>query len=267
MARSLTLVWIVLLMAIASTPSAARADDGFPVRGFEFLEVEVGGEMYRYARYVPRELRADDAAPAPMIVFLHGHGESGTDGQRQLAVGLGPRLVWNPELYPAVVVFPQKPTGSSEWEDHAAAVAAMMDAAMEELPIDPERVSLTGLSQGGYGVCTLNERMPDRFSALAPVCGYAERRFGEDGERVGGRVEPGELTDRLVEAARGKPVWIFHGGADDVIPAGESRMMAERLEEAGADVRLTIYPKAGHNSWDRAYSEPELGAWLISHER
>jgi predicted peptidase len=262
--RALTLVWTLLLMAIAPH---AHADDARPVRGFEYRSIESGGETYRYARYVPRTLELSADAPAPMIVFLHGYGECGTDGQRQLAVGLAPRLVWNPELYPAVVLFPQKPTGESEWEDHAHAVEAMIDAAMRDLPIDPDRVALTGLSQGGHGVWALNERMPDRFSALAPVCGYAERRFDPSGQRVGGPVERGELTDRLVEAARGKPVRIFHGARDDVIPADESRAMAGRLEAAGADVELTIYPDAGHNSWDAAYGEPTLGPWLVAQRR
>src|SRR5690606_33784366 len=145
--------------------------------GFLFREHEHDGRTYRYAGYVPRELPENP----PVVLFLHGRGESGTDGSRQIAVGIGRELLWNPDRWPAIVLLPQKPDHESQWPEHEPAVLGILDAAIDEFGADPRRVVLTGLSQGGHGSWIIASRNPGRFARVAPVCGYVRFPFrGED---------------------------------------------------------------------------------------
>ena len=248
----------VALLGAAGDGSAREA----PARGFLLESIDAKGRTYDYAVYVPREYSTEKAWP--LILFLHGSGESGTDGQHQMAVGIGPRVLWNPEQYPAVIVFPQKPRIEDEWEDHVEAVKAMLERAEREYRIDPKRVYLTGLSQGGHGVWTINAAMPGTFAALAPICGYVQRqhRDGKGEERWPMDLESAEFTG-IVDAASGIPTWVFYGEADDVVPPAQADAAVARLRAAGSDVKLTTYPGVGHNSWDQAYGSEGLGAWLL----
>ncbi len=246
----------VTLIGVLGMAGEVGAGEG-PPEGFIFESVEVDGRVYPYVVYRPRGL----AAPARGLVFLHGRGECGADGSRQLAVGLGPRLLWEPERWPFVVIFPQKPEGESEWEDHEAAVLAMLDRAIAVHGVDPARVAITGLSQGGHGTIQLAARHPARFRAAAPVCGYVER-WWEGGERID-RPAPGSAeAARYVEAFRTTPIWLLHGGKDDVVPPGESEALHRILTEGGVLSRLTVFPEDNHNSWDSAYGRSGLCAWL-----
>lgn len=225
--------------------------------------VTVGGREYPYAVYVPRGYEGMSEHRA--VLFLHGRGECGTNGTRQLVVGLPEHLMWDSAEWPCVVVMPQKPDGDSQWEDHAAAVFAMLDRAAREHGIDEDRVVLTGLSQGGHGCWAINALAPDRFAAVAPVCGYTSAPISENGGRVW-PFEPASAEARaMVSAAKDKPVWIFHGDADPVVPAAQSEGMARLLREAGAaDVRLTVYEGVGHDCWNKAYSDPAVREWMLS---
>ncbi|MCP8937548.1 hypothetical protein NK718_03390 [Alsobacter sp. SYSU M60028] len=193
-----------------------------------------------------------EGAPAkglPAILFLHGKGESGTDGA-QTRVGLPPAILENPSAWPFLVVCPQKPDAGTLWPEWIGLLHATLEAVEAEFRPDPRRRYLTGLSQGGNGTLTLAKALPWRFAALAPVCGWA------DPMRAGR-----ELADL--------PVWLFHGLADAVVPASCSTAIAECLVRDGAGPagrpRLTLYPGLAHNSWDAAYREPELPGWLLSH--
>lgn len=260
------LIAIIVLGACALVLLAAgEARDDDTARGFLFESIDVDGMVYDYVVYVPRDYAPDKAWP--LILFLHGSGESGTDGQHQVAVGLGPRVLWNPEQYPAVIVFPQKPDADDEWEDHADAVGAMLARAMREYRIDADRVSLTGLSQGGHGVWTINAAMPGTFSALAPMCSYVERPERRRGRTRWGWNPESEDFVRIVDAAKGTPTWVFHGEADSVVSPDQAKSAVERLRGAGAPVKLTTYPDVGHNCWDQAYGSEGLGAWLIEQRR
>jgi predicted peptidase len=250
-------MWIGVLMAAAIGSAGAG---GGPPEGFIYQSIEVGGRVYPYAVYRPRGLGT--ARPARGLVFLHGRGECGEDGSKQLAVGLGPRLLWEPERWPFVVIFPQKPDGESEWEDHALAVLAMLDRAIVEHGVDPGRVAITGLSQGGHGTIRIAARHPDRFRAAAPVCGYIER-WWLDGRRVERSLPGPESSARLVEAFRSTPIWLLHGGRDDVVPPIESETLHNILVGGGVDAKLTIFPEDGHNAWDSAYGWSGLWEWLV----
>ncbi|PYV07234.1 MAG: phospholipase, partial [Acidobacteria bacterium] len=166
-----------------------------------------------------------------------------------------------------VVVLPQ--CRKEKWwtfpEMEAQTIAAL-DESIREFHGDPARVYLTGLSMGGYGTWSLGSKYPGRFAALAPICGGV--RLPRGARLPAGIPEP--PPDPYAAASRkiGKtPVWIFHGGADPVVPVSESRQMNEALKTAGGNVRYTEYEKVGHNSWDRAYAEPEVFTWLLSQRR
>ena len=124
-------------------------------------------------------------------------------------------------------------------------MAAALDAAVETYRVDESRVYVTGLSMGGFGTWEAIERMPERFAAAVAVCG--------GGNPIG------------LAAARGVPVWAFHGSADPVVPLAATVVMVNALEAAGGDVRLTVYPGVGHDSWTQTYADPEVYEWLLSH--
>ncbi|WP_082672450.1 prolyl oligopeptidase family serine peptidase [Luteimonas abyssi] len=208
--------------------------------------------------------------PLPVVLFLHGSGERGDDGDSQTRAGLGPYLRTRLADFQALVVFPQSPAEAS-WEGDTASMAlAALDAASAEFGGDPHRTTLTGMSRGGYGTWSLALREPERFAALVPVCG--------------GITPPGtrpdletlfvdathEAADPFAEAAgrlRAIPSWVFHGARDDVVPPEQSRRMVAALQAVGADVRYTEFPDANHNSWDAAYATPALWPWLFAQRR
>jgi hypothetical protein len=124
---------------------------------------------------------------------------------------------------------------------------ALLDSVIGTYRIDEDRVVLTGLSMGGQGTWQLAAARPDRFAAIAPVCG---------------RGNP-EAAHRL----RRVPAWVFHGAQDDVVPIGESERMVAALERCAGDVRFTVYPDAGHDAWTATYERADLWDWLLSHRR
>jgi predicted peptidase len=221
------------------------------------------GRTWRYRVFAPART---DGHP-PVILFLHGYGERGDDNQKQVEVGLGPHVRAHADSFPAVVVFPQAPPDGFWTDQTARAAIAALDAATAEFDGDPDRTYLTGLSRGGFGTWWVARNEPRRFAALAPICG--------------GLTAPILLGDRTIEpfasdddpfaatarALRHIPTWIFHGARDDVVPPEQSRRMAEALRAAGADVRYTEFPDANHNSWDPAYTTPELWEWLFAQRR
>jgi len=213
--------------------------------GFVFRKMEFEGATRRYAVWVP-----PDYTPAkrwPVILFLHGKGECGDDGERQTTVGLGKALREHPERFPALVVMPQIPVGR-RWQGPALELAlAALEATMNEYAADPDRVVGTGLSLGGYGTWALGARCPERFAALVPICG-------------GG--DPADAA-RLARV----PIWCFHGDADKAVPVERSRQMVEAVRAAGGSVRYSELAGVGHNSWDAAYGDAEVIAWMLAQKR
>jgi len=199
-----------------------------------------------------------------VILFLHGAGERGTDGIRQKETGLGPALRKHP--VDALVVYPQLPPGARWLGEHADTAMQSLADAIRDFDGDPHRVYLTGMSLGGYGVWHLALAHPDRFAALVPVCGGIVPAGSADSVRQSPLTmqtdDPYALT---AHALRDIPIWMFHGADDTVIEPGESRHMHEALlRENAKDVRYTEYEGVGHNSWTRAYAEPELWQWLFA---
>ena len=241
-----TLLAGALALLAAGVPAQAQGAGAVPT-GFIDKTLTVEGKSYPYVVYVPRGYTAD--RKWPVVLFLHGAGERGEDGLKQTQVGLGGAIRVFPERFPAIVVMPQCPTGKRFTEAVADAVIRQLDRAMREYSIDPDRQYLTGLSMGGYGTWAIAAQHPDRFAALAPVCG-------------GG--DPAMMAPKLKHL----PIWVFHGDQDQAVPVSRSRDMVEALKAAGSTtVRYTEYPGVGHNSWDAAYSDRALAEWLFQQKR
>ncbi len=212
-----------------------------------------------YQVYLPRNFTM--AKEWPVILFLHGAGERGTDGLRQTQVGLGTTVRWNSSWFPSLVVFPQAPPGGSWSGPVGQAALAALDHIVEEFRGDPNRLYAAGISMGGYGAVELAIQYPDRFAALVPVCGGLAVPPEIPSRRVAGRLS-GTYT-AAVQRLAGIPIWLFHGAADDIVPVTESRRLYAALQRVGADVQYTEYPGVGHNSWDPAFGEREMWTWLF----
>ena len=189
-----------------------------------------------YLLYTP-----DTTTDVPVVLFLHGSGERGSDLIHVGDEGLPEILANLPEA--AIVIAPQCPE-NSRWTECLEALETVLDEVTARYTADRKRVYLTGLSLGGQGAWYLAVRHPERFAALVPVCG---------------RSNPAE-AQQLVNL----PTWVFHGADDEVVPPGESKKMMRALQEAGSKAKLTVYPNVGHNSWARAYAEDDLYAWMFA---
>lgn len=193
--------------------------------------------------YLPKQY-GQEKKTYPLIMFLHGSGERGKDLMK-LKVHSLPKIVDTKDDFPFIVVSPQCREGE-RWNSEV--LNALLDEIILHLPVDTNRVYLTGLSMGGFGTWKLAGAYPERFAAIAPVCG-------------GGTLED---IWRLKEM----PVWVFHGAKDDVVPPAESERMVEALKREGnTQVKFTLYPDANHNAWDVTYAKAELYEWFLAHQR
>lgn len=184
----------------------------------------------------------------PLTVFLHGAAERGNDGSLVLTRSLPQWLEagrWTPEAY---VLCPQCRVGF-DWNSQIERLKAVIDHEAARLQADPTRISITGISMGGFGTWAMGLHYPEFFSAIAPVCG-------------------GGLSWRCSSLAQGNmPVWAFHGDADPMVPLRNSVEMVEAVNAAGGHARLTVFPGVEHNSWDQAYGQTEVLQWLLEQQR
>ena len=251
----------LLAMGITACTSTWRTDDGRFVK----RELALDGATYRYQVFVPSQ--AAGGRQPPVILFLHGSGERGKDGDKPVAVGLGPYVRAHLHDFPAIVVFPQAPA-ESEWSGAGTSIALnALDAATRDFHGDVARTYLTGLSMGGYGVWELALRQPRRFAALVPISGAIRPPDDERAlfvTRLAGQADPYAALASQLHAI---PAWIFHGAKDDVVPPEDDRRTAAALKTAGGNVRYTELPAANHNAWDPAYAMPELWGWLFAQHR
>jgi predicted peptidase len=212
---------------------------------FEF-EAEITKTVrLKYLLFLPEEYSPDIKEKFPLILFLHGAGERGDDLELVKIHGI-PKILEKDENFPLIAVSPQCPK-NSWWTAEIDALNALLNEIVEEYSVDEDRIYLTGLSMGGFGTWHLATAYPERFAAIAPVCG-------------GGDPEKACLLKSI-------PAWVFHGGKDNVVPPEESKKMVKALEDCGGNVKLTIYPDAGHDSWTETYDNPELYKWFLKHRR
>ena len=264
MARTLRLYALAALCTAGVTPRGAVAQT---VTRDTYVDRSLtqDGVTYRYKLFVPANY--DSVHQWPVILFLHGGAEGGSDGNRQTREGIGAALTKWPERVPAIVVLPQAPMDSI-WTGVSDRIAmGALDATMRDFRVDSDRVYLTGLSMGGYGTWQFAVDHPNIFAALVPICAGVQAPLWVPRLRV---AVPDSVRDPYAYVASriGRlPVWIFHNAYDVIVLAGESRRMFEALRQIGAPVRFTEYQSALHDAWTAAYADPELWRWLFSQRR
>jgi predicted esterase len=197
---------------------------------------------YQYVADVPR-LHLNTDPPLPVLLCLHGSGERGDDLAAVRTHG-PPKLVAAGKEFPFLVVAPQCPAG--EWWNARQLIDVLDDVATKHR-IDPDRIYLTGISMGGYGVWELAAEYPDRFAAIVPICG------------AGGPADAEQLKNL--------PTWAFHGMQDHDVPFNRTIEMVTALKKVGGRVRFTPYPDLGHDCWTRTYDNPQLYEWLLKQKR
>ena len=195
----------------------------------------------KYLLYLPTDYQQKPSWP--LLLFLHGAGERGDDLQLVKKQGL-PKLIEAGQPFPFIIVSPQCPKGRT-WEPFELTV--LLDEIVQRYKVDQDRIYVTGLSMGGFGTWALAFHTPERFAALAPICG------GADPQR----------TRPIAHI----PVWVFHGAKDPIVPLEMSQKMVDALKKNGGDPKFTIYPEAGHDSWTATYANPQLYEWLLQQNR
>ena len=196
-----------------------------------------------YWLYLPDDYNQKPRQQWPLMLFLHGAGERGTNLTTVLKHG-PPKLAHEGKAFPFIIVSPQCPT--NQWWS-AADLNRLLDNVIAKYRADKDRLYLTGLSMGGYGTWTLAGTNPEHFAALAPICGGGDP----------------SIAPRL----RHLPIWVFHGAKDKAVPVRKSIEMVDALKAVGADVKLTIYPDAQHDSWTQTYDNPAFYDWLLRQRR
>lgn len=236
--------------ALAQPATTSNLPPTQMVKHFQFKWTE--SAEADYLLFLPKNYDAQTEKRWPMILFLHGAGERGTDVWKVATHGPPKNVKAHPD-FPFIVVSPQCPEGQI-WSK--AILVALLDDITAKYAVDTNRIYLTGLSMGGYGTWDLGLTHPDRFAAIVPICG-------------GGQTISVPLSGRdKWQALRTLGVWAFHGGKDPVVAPEESQRMVDALKKLGAqDVKLTVYPEAGHDSWTETYNNPQLYEWLLKHER
>lgn len=272
MLRTRTLLAATLFLAFSWTPArahaaaAARGASSQSHRqetGFLNRTIVVRGIVHHFQVYLPEDWTRDKHHRWPIILFLHGIGERGSEGMWQTQVGLPAAVRDHPERWPFIIVMPQCPH-DHYWTDPSMLAMAMAALKQEsaEFNADPERTYLTGLSLGGYGVWELARLYPDRWAAIAIASGGIFWSYSPERWR-GIATLPAEYA----RAVGHTPIWLFHGSNDHTVPTRESELMFEAVKANGGHIRLWIYQGLGHNSWTRAYDEPDLPRWLLDHRR
>lgn len=230
------LILIIALIIIVYSVSATAQSERQTVNHFE-KEIKITLPA-NYLLYLPKDYN-DSEENFPLVLFLHGAGERGTDIEKVKIHGL-PKLINQGKDFPFIVVSPQCPDDIF-W--NVDILIALLDEIVAKYRVDTNRIYVTGLSMGGHGTWELAMRQPNRFAAIAPVCGWAD-------------------TSKACSISH-IPTWVFHGAKDNVVPVSAAESMVEALKKCGSNVKLTIYPEANHDSWTETYNNEELYEWFL----
>jgi predicted peptidase len=232
-----------MLPALCAAVAAVASQAQDPVQTGEFTGKITKTVSYQYLVALP-DGYATSRQRVPLMLFLHGVGERGTDVQRVKVHGPMKEIAMGRKI-PAVVVAPQCPDGV--WWD-ADALTALVDHLERKYRIDRDRIYVTGLSMGGFGTWALAARNPNRFAAIAPVCGGGEA----------------EEARKIVNT----PIWATHGDADQTVPLSASQTMVDAARAAGnRHVEFTIVKGAGHDTWTDFYHNDAFYTWLFAQRR
>ena len=196
-----------------------------------------------YLLYLPQDYKETGYKRWPLVLFLHGAGERGSELEAVKKNGL-PKLVAEGQDFPFIIASPQCPT-DRWWSTDDLNI--LLDDLIERYEVDIDRIYATGLSMGGFGTWELAARFPERFAAIAPVCGGGDPM----------------LACRLKDI----PTWAFHGAEDVVVFPYQTENMVEALRNCGGNVQYTLYAHADHDSWTPTYANTELYEWLLQQKR
>jgi predicted peptidase len=179
-------------------------------------------------------------------MFLHGVLQAGSDGKTEMGQGLGPNIAKQASTYPFIAIFPQS---GGDWtgDERDRLAMAVLDDVERQYSVDKDRIILTGLSNGGYGVWHIGADHVDRFAALVPVSGKSDV----------------DSVPKLTHI----PIWVFHNSGDFLIMSSNSREMVAKLKEAGANVKYTQFDAIGHECWDQVYGDPKVLDWMLAQRR
>jgi predicted peptidase len=252
MRLSRILVAVGLAFACAAVLPARADDKEKPKTGFvnKTFKNDDGSES-PYVVFVPHSY--DGTKEMPIILFLHGAGETKNpkakkEGKKPVEVGIGPAIKTREKTFPFITVIPRaEGFGWGADTANAKRALAMLDATMKEYKTDPKRQILTGLSMGGMGTWSIAAAHPDRWAAIAPICG------------------PGDPA--TAEKVKDIPCWGFLGTEDSERLATGMRNMITAVEKAGGKPRFTEYKWVGHDSWDPAYATNELYTWMLKQSK
>lgn len=255
---------LILLLILPIALSAQEMD----IKTGEYLykQFERGNDVLNYRILFPHDF--DKSKKYPLLLFLHGAGERGSDNEKQLTHG-GQLFLDSLEKYPAIVVFPQCPRSDywanlyrpdsigfdrkfdffydSDPNPSMKMLMALMEEMLDKPFIDKERFYVVGLSMGGMGTFELSYRMKNKVAAAMPICG------GGDVKKAA------EMT--------GLPYWVFHGKKDNVVNPQYSVNMVNAINDAGGEAKITLYWDANHNSWDPAFAEEDFLKWMFAQRR
>jgi predicted peptidase len=260
--------YLITLVTMQLFGSFAQAQDS-PFSAYSNEVYVHNGDTLRYRMLIPANY--DIHKSYPLVIFLHGAGERGSDNAAQLLHG-GSLFLKDSirKEFPSFVIFPQCPQDST-WaplrlnRDSAGKVTglaflpndrepvpgqlvkSLLDSLLKTGKINSKKVYIGGLSLGGMGTFDLLTRYPNVWAAGFPICGAGDAGTAARFAKV--------------------PVWIFHGGADPVVPVTFSQQYYKALKELHAPVQYTEYPGVGHNSWDNVFAEPGLLKWLFSNSK
>ena len=195
---------------------------------------------FRYVKYLPKDF--DENKKYPLVFFLHGAGERGDDLDVASRHGYMKYVREEGKEYPFIFIAPQCPD-DKYWGCYTESLIAFLDYICDTLPVDKDRIYLTGLSMGGTGTWMLAMAAPEKFAAIAPICGS------------GIYWNTGILKDI--------PIMMYHGDCDDVVPINESINMLSSIHRKGGSAQLKICYGIGHNAWDYAYTEDFLIDWML----
>ena len=197
---------------------------------------------FNYVKYLPKDY--DETKKYPLVFFLHGAGERGEDLDVACRHGYMKHVRESGAEYPFIFVAPQCPDGKY-WACYTESLLAFLDYVCESLPVDLDRVYLTGLSMGGTGTWMLAMAAPERFAAIAPICGSGIYWYG------------GILKDI--------PVMVYHGDCDETVPIHDSMEMVRSVNKRGGNAQIKVLYGVGHDAWEQAYEGDALYTWLLSH--
>ena len=236
------------LLSIIISSAVVHAQKPSPGSQVEQSLKLASGKSIPYLLYLPKNFGKNTTQKWPVILFLHGRGES--RGPLSIVAKWGPpRMAARGDDLPYIIISPQCPN-EQRWTspEQVTGVLDLLAHISKNFAVDKQRIYLTGLSMGGYGSWNLAAKHGELFAAVAPICG------------AGNPDDAGTL--------KAIPIWAFHGTEDRAVPYKHSVEMVKAIQKAGGTkIRFTTLQHIGHNSWSAAYATPELFDWFNKYQR